>query len=436
MGDQYYDKKYPGLSDAIERCYPMHMNVMDVLFHFSELLSGHERAAMDHILSAYGDVPPFRYEDCRILVTGIPTQVYHDIFGWCQPDAMAFFTLEYKPLADALLKRYGYEGLSLIYLFDGKKRLVTLFSPRQGRRQGDALAMAEELTGRIQRKYEEKLLGANREYCTFTALSDPIGRFEEIAPAFAQTSEMAACSFFRMEPIVLTPSRLMEWSRPVDVMYLNERFYLLQDAVLSGDLSTAEAILREIFLKQLKGSFQFRRVEDGMSYFKTVLQTARQIHSLSCRDDLDQLCDFRGYVTIERCCEALLGAVSELCERIGRTGRRFGHLAKETIYFIHTHYMEELSLADIAEHVNVVPTYLSSVFKRETGQTVNHYLVGVRMKRAQEILATTNLKVAEVAQAVGIQNTRYFSACFKKEVGESPNDYRDAHRVFSPGHEN
>ena len=261
--DAYYDKKYPGLGEAINRSYPMRMGTMDVLFHFIELLSGHEREALDHTLSWYGDVLPFRYEDCRILITGIPSQIYHDVFGWCQPDAMAFFTLDYKPLADALLERYGYEGISLIYLFDGKKRLVTLFSPKPGERQGDALAMAEELTALIQQSYEEKLLGDCREYCAFTALSDPIGRFEDIAPTFARTSELAAGSFFRMEPLVLTSSRLSRWSCPVDVMYLNERFSTLQDAILRGDAATAEGILREVFLSQLKHSFQLRRVEDA-----------------------------------------------------------------------------------------------------------------------------------------------------------------------------
>jgi len=434
MGDLYYDGKYPGLSNAITRCYPMNMNVMDVLFHFSELLSGHERAAMDHTLAGYGDAPPFRYDDCRLLVTGIPTQVYHDVFGWCQPDAMAFFTLRYKPLADTLLERYGYEGISLIYLFDGKKRLVTIFSPKEGVERGDALAMAEELTAHVQRGYEERLLGTCRDYCTFTALSDPIGCFEDIAPTFARTSELAACSFFRMEPVVLTPARLSQWSHPVDVMYLNERFSALQNAVQAGDTATAAGILREVFLSRLKHCYQFRRVEDAMAYAKNVLRTAGQIHSVSSCGDLDQLCDVRRYATIERCYEALLQAVSGLCESIGKLGRHFSRLTREAIYFIHTHYMEDLSLADIAEHVNVVPTYLSSVFKRETGQTVNHYLVGLRIGKAQELLATTNLKVAEVAQAVGIQNTRYFSTCFKKEAGESPNDYREAHRVLPAGY--
>lgn len=430
--DAYYDETYPGLGEAIIRSYPMCMGIMDVLFHFSELLSGHERAAMDHTLAQYGDVLPFRYEDCRILITGIPSQIYHDVFGWCQPDAMAFFTLTYKPLADALLEQYGYEGISLIYLFDGRKRLVTLFGPKEGRRQGDALAMAEELTALIQHGYEEKLLGECREYCTFTALSDPISRFEDIAPTFARTSELAAGAFFRMEPLVLTPSRLSRWSRPVDVMYLNERFSTLQDALLRGDAAAVGEILREVFLAQLKHSFQFRRVEDALAYFKNVLRTAEQIHSVPCPGDLDQLCDLRNYVTIEGCFEALFQAARHLCAGIEKTGRSFGRLTKEAIYFIHTHYMEELSLADIAEHVNVVPTYLSSVFRRETGQTVNSYLIALRMKKARELLSSTNLKVTEVARAVGICNTRYFSACFKKEVGRSPNDYREAHRVL-PG---
>lgn len=430
MGDLYYDVKYPGLSDAIVNCYPMHMGIMDVLFHFSELLSGHERAAVDHTFSQYGDVPPFRYDDCRILVTGIPTQVYHDVFGWCQPDAMAFFTLEYKPMADALLERYGYEGISLIYLFDGKKRLVTLFSPREGAEQGDALAMAEELTARLQRGYEEKLLGECRDYCTFTALSDPVTRFEDIGPTFARTAELAGCSFFRMVPVTLTPRRLEEWSRPVDVVYLNERFNALQDAVLRGDGPASAAILEEVFLAKLKGSYQFRRVEDALTYFKNVMRTAGLIRDVTFGEDLDQLCERNRYITIEACCQALVRTAEELCRKVGGTGRQFSRLTKEAVFFIHAHYMEELSLSDIAGYVNVVPTYLSGVFKRETGQTVNNYLVALRMRKAQELLASTNLKVAEVARAVGIRNTRYFSACFKKEVGQSPIDYREAHRVL------
>lgn len=435
MGDLYYDKKYPGLSEAINDCYPMHMDVMGVLFHFSELLSGHEREAMDHTLDEYGDELPFCYEDCRILVTGIPTQIYHDIFGWRQPDAMAFFTLEYKPLADELMEKYGYRGISLIYLFDGKKRLVTIFSPKGEGRPGEVVAMAEELTARLQARYQEKLLGKSREYCTFTALSDPIRRFEDIAPAFARTAEMAGYSFFRMEPVALNAQRLEEWSRPVDGVYLNERANALQEAVLGGNGQEAAAILEEVFLLRLKDSYQFRRVEDALAYFKNVMRTAGLIWDLTWEEELDQLCDLNRYITIEDCCQTLVQTAEELCKRMGGVGRRFSRLTKEAVYFIHAHYMEELSLGDIARYVNVVPTYLSSVFRREMGQTVNNYLVDLRMKKAREILSSTNLKVAEVAQAVGIRNTPYFSACFKKEVGLSPNDYREAHRVLPGGGE-
>ena len=429
MGDLYYDGKYPGLSSAIQRCYPMNMNIMDVLFHFSELLSGHEREAMDHTFAEYGDRPPFCYEDCRILVTSIPTQVYHDIFGWKQPDAMAFFTLDYKPIADEMLEKYGYRGISLIYLFDGKKRLVTIFSPREGREPGKAEAMAEELTDRLQSRYEEKLLGDCHLYCAFTALSDPVSCFEDIAPAFAQASELANCAFFRMEPMTLTGNRLLEWSKPVDGMYLNERANALQEAILAGETAGTAAIVEEVFLTRLKQSFQFRRVEDALLYFKNVLQTVELIHEMPERQDLDRLCDLRRYATIEACCRALIEAAVELCREVGKAGRHFSRLTKEALYFIHGHYMDELSLPGIAEHVNVVPTYLSSVFRRETGETVNNYLVALRMRKARELLASTNMKVAEVAQAVGIRNTRYFSACFKKEVGQSPNDYREAHRT-------
>lgn len=95
-----------------------------------------------------------------------------------------------------------------------------------------------------------------------------------------------------------------------------------------------------------------------------------------------------------------------------------------TKQFINKHYKEELSLEKVAEYLQLSPSYLSNVFKKETGQNFIDYVTEVRIGRAKFLLKTTDLKMAEIAREVGYADEYYFSKVFKKNVGESPLKYR------------
>ena len=70
------------------------------------------------------------------------------------------------------------------------------------------------------------------------------------------------------------------------------------------------------------------------------------------------------------------------------------------------------------------PGYLSRLFKKEVGQNLSTYIQNVRVEQAKVLLQSTNLKIFEIADEVGINDPVYFSKTFKKITGHRPNEFR------------
>lgn len=92
--------------------------------------------------------------------------------------------------------------------------------------------------------------------------------------------------------------------------------------------------------------------------------------------------------------------------------------------YIEEHFMEEVSLQQLAEIVDMNASYVSSVFKKETGQTYSEYLLKCRIDHASRLLVDTGKSIREIGEECGYQDTRYFSKQFLKQVGLKPSEYR------------
>lgn len=79
---------------------------------------------------------------------------------------------------------------------------------------------------------------------------------------------------------------------------------------------------------------------------------------------------------------------------------------------------------ELAAQFSISETSLKNYFRGVFGQNISIYLREVRMKKAAELLATTRLSVAEVAEQVGYMNQSKFASVFKKQFGLSPLEYR------------
>ena len=83
-----------------------------------------------------------------------------------------------------------------------------------------------------------------------------------------------------------------------------------------------------------------------------------------------------------------------------------------------------LSLVSLSTMLDVSPNHLSSCIKKYAGETFINILIRKRMEAARDMLTNSNLKIQDVAQRCGYTDQHYFSYCFKKYCGESPNALR------------
>lgn len=102
---------------------------------------------------------------------------------------------------------------------------------------------------------------------------------------------------------------------------------------------------------------------------------------------------------------------------------RVGRLVRKTDYIIERSYQDKLSLKSISQELFVNSSYLSRVYKKDTGITITDAINSYRIKKAKEMLATENYKIYEVGKLVGIEDPAYFTHVFLKYAGESPTDY-------------
>ena len=130
-------------------------------------------------------------------------------------------------------------------------------------------------------------------------------------------------------------------------------------------------------------------------------------------------------VTEEDCHRVQRDMVREYCMYVQQYSlQQYSPLIQKVINHINLHLDSTLSLKSLAALCYISPSYLSNVFKQETGQTLTDYISTQRMARAANLLRTTNATVASVAEDVGILDVNYFTKLFKSATGLTPTRYR------------
>lgn len=92
--------------------------------------------------------------------------------------------------------------------------------------------------------------------------------------------------------------------------------------------------------------------------------------------------------------------------------------------YMQSHVDSSYSLIDVADYMQMNPAYLSRYFKEKTGETFMEYDKKLKMERAGDLLATTNMKTYEIAYQLGYKSVQHFSRIFKESQGVPPMEYR------------
>lgn len=119
---------------------------------------------------------------------------------------------------------------------------------------------------------------------------------------------------------------------------------------------------------------------------------------------------------------------SENTSQTGGMKHPLHNLVTDVAAYIRGHYREALTLEETAGHFFISPSYLSRVFHRLTGFHFREYIVHIRVREAEQMLAESAAKIQEIASAVGFEHLSHFNKTFKKSTGRTPLQFRKESR--------
>ncbi|GGJ86005.1 AraC family transcriptional regulator [Pseudomonas matsuisoli] len=176
-------------------------------------------------------------------------------------------------------------------------------------------------------------------------------------------------------------------------------------------------------LKNLQPMFQ--RAAYGIEYRcrRTVREAAQLMQRISETRDLSRL----GYLLILL---EMLANSDDQHQLSGSTAAQLmgdeGHADRtnQAVNYIFSHYMRELSLEEVASHMNMKPTYFSRFFKQATGRCFVEFVNSLRISKSCELLVGSHLPVTEVCFESGFNNLSNFNRRFQQLKGMTPSRYR------------
>ncbi|USK36750.1 helix-turn-helix domain-containing protein (plasmid) [Bacillus sp. F19] len=195
------------------------------------------------------------------------------------------------------------------------------------------------------------------------------------------------------------------------------------------DLNLKEGNLNELLqlLRRIVGQMEKKNLSSiSFNQFKEEIENKikKQFHSLNL--DYDQLPKSESFslYTVDELEQFIETLLTNACTQIRKTTENKDDLIGFVKNYIENHYSNEITLDLLAEKINITGGYLSTYFKEKTGSNFLDYVNQVRINKAKELLLDTQMKINEIAGAVGYLNLNSFNRMFKKYSGVTPSQYR------------
>ena len=118
-------------------------------------------------------------------------------------------------------------------------------------------------------------------------------------------------------------------------------------------------------------------------------------------------------------------ALSTFADRVKQAKiNAFSPIVSKCQHYILQHVYNEIRLGDLAGHVKLSPSYLSSCFKNETGTSISEWIQRARVEEAESLLVFSSYSIADICSWLHFPDQSYFTKIFKKHTGMTPKKYR------------
>lgn len=197
-------------------------------------------------------------------------------------------------------------------------------------------------------------------------------------------------------------------------------------SIKKGDLASAMTNFRILFEKNYL--IEVGKLNNTKAYLVKLFHvisrniTAGTITSSSYLEDLEKIYNAFSYADAYNFSKILLEKIVSSNCTITYTGS--SAIIQRAIRYIHKNNTRQISLNELSNELHVNASYLSSLFKKETGKTFSQYIMTVRLKRSTELLKNTHDSVVNIAFECGFESQSYFIKKFKEQYKTTPAKYR------------
>lgn len=306
----------------------------------------------------------------------------------------------------SILNRFNQkEGEGFYCFLDGMMNLVFLFMGETGYDKA------------AEKRIKEVLRREGILYHVFFCVGEPLKNYEKIAESYRICFDFLSVEF-------LFPEQEIRTERYPYKKYL--------DAVKNKDLQLLANSLRvenqghimEMIQKIVDGcSGEEEKKKELICMVVFLIKNVRAAHAY-------------GEIRIPQSPWRPGSSIQERMEWMEGFYKRIVNTKKEYSDYLHPHVKYALrkvdtcygdstfSIQEIASACHVSPVYLGRVFKEQTGEYFNAYLLNTRLKVAEMLLQESKLRMGEIAEQVGFSSQSYFNKMFRRNYGISPAEYR------------
>ena len=279
---------------------------------------------------------------------------------------------------------------------------------------GDGKETGEELYSYIKNTFDIK---------SYIAVSKPLKNIDELSKTFENLELLMENKFYQPEQHVFVEieeggnnllaqinddillKQIRQDLRMKDIDSLKEHFSRLCDKYRNSQ-DFSQVYIKFIFSSLLK------------DFYKTLPKEREK----EFNRDIDRLYRADQFSMVM---EVINGTIAYLEQEFQKNPSNLHKEVEGIKQYIAIHYGEEISVDQLAEMVYMAPSYLSHLFKKETGQNLSKYIKSFRMEKAKEKLEKTKEKIVNISYEVGYPNVSYFCQSFREYFGVSPQKYRD-----------
>ncbi|MFD0674052.1 response regulator [Cohnella sp. GCM10027633] len=311
--------------------------------------------------------------------------------------------------------------------------LATFVRPQPG----DRWDPANERWVRFVHGQLESIQAACKRYLrlpvSFAVSSRPV-EWNELPMKYAELKQILFYGFGQREEMLLTDDVSRNFAQGPAQSETVIKAQSLLKRLLSSEMALEQRVLGDYDeLAELSRKLTVRHpflyeMYNGVAYMLLAAinhhPTPEQSHDAGA---LGKLASLDAHASWEEAIAFLRGIIVRLLETRNQESEAGAHLLVLKLKgFIEGHLNEDLSLVRLAETVFLNPTYLSRLFKQQTGQGISEYIAELRLAKCCDLLKFSKLKIQDIAMKVGFDSATSFGRFFKREMNATPQEYRDS----------